>query len=223
MHADAIMYGEQALKLDPLSDWTRRELMQNYIDIGDLNSARQVADEAPDPPPMLRLAAAQRRGQLAQAAELAYAAEADGPVTPASEPYVVFALRMEAHRTHDYRRARAVLEKMSEVTWTSAGIPTVPPQLGFGYSVVALGDVLIASGERERGERLLRTGLAAMDYSARDLKRGEVWFVIDRAAALALLGERKLALAALHKAVARGLCLDLVNDRCGPGFRNAAR
>ena len=34
-YADAIMYGEQALKLDPLADWTRRELIQNYSDIGE--------------------------------------------------------------------------------------------------------------------------------------------------------------------------------------------
>jgi hypothetical protein len=64
--------------------------------------------------------------------------------------------------------------------------------------------MLIGSGERERGERLLRASLAAMEYAAHDLKRGELWFLNDRATALALLGDRKAALAALHKAVSGG-------------------
>ena len=64
--------------------------------------------------------------------------------------------------------------------------------------------MLISSGERERGERLLRASLADMDHVAHDLKRGELWYVIDRATALALLGDRKAALAALHHAVGAG-------------------
>jgi hypothetical protein len=43
-----------------------------------------------------------------------------------------------------------------------------------------------------------------MDYVAHDLKRGEMWYVTDRATALALLGDRKGALAALHKAINTG-------------------
>jgi hypothetical protein len=40
-----------------------------------------------------------------------------------------------------------------------------------------------------------------MDYVAHDLKRGKLWYLIDRATALALLGDRKAALAAMHTAV----------------------
>jgi hypothetical protein len=43
-----------------------------------------------------------------------------------------------------------------------------------------------------------------MDFVAHDLKRGEMWYVTDRATALALLGDRKRALAALHKAINTG-------------------
>jgi hypothetical protein len=53
--ADAILYGEQALKLDPLSDWTRRMLVINYSELQDPVAARAVADEAPHPLPILRL------------------------------------------------------------------------------------------------------------------------------------------------------------------------
>ena len=122
----------------------------------------------------------------------------------ASEPEAVFALRMDAHRTRDFDRARAAFEQMCGVTWSASGIPTLPPQLGFGYASVAVGDMLIASGDRARGERLLRASLADMDHVVHDLKRGEIWYVIDRATALALLGDRKAALAALHKAVSAG-------------------
>ena len=80
----------------------------------------------------------------------------------------------------------------------------LPEQWGFAYASVALGDLLILGGERQRGERLLRASLADMDYIGHDLKRGEIWYVIDRATALALLGDRKGALAALRKAVNTG-------------------
>ncbi len=203
-YADAIMYGEQALKLDPLDEWARRELIQNYSDIAELAAARQVADEAPHRLPIQHLAVLNAEGNWRQAAEVAYASLADGTWRLDSEPYAVFALRMDARRTGNYQRARAALEKISEVTWSATGIPTLPPQLGFGYGGVALGDMLISSGERDRGVKLLRASLAAMEYAARDLKRSELYFLIDRATALALLGDRKAALAALHKAVDAG-------------------
>ncbi len=203
-YADAIMYDEQALKLDPLSDWARRELIENYSDIGEIGAALQVADQAPHRLPIQSVAVMNAQGQWHQAAEIAYAALADGTENDASEPYVVFALRMDAHATHDYQRARAALEKISDVTWSSGGIPTLPAQVGFGYAGVALGDMLISGGERVRGETLLRASLAAMDYAAHNLKRGDLWFLIDRATALALLGERKGSMAALHKAVTAG-------------------
>jgi TolB-like protein/Tfp pilus assembly protein PilF len=203
-YADAIMYDEQALRLDPLSDWTRGDLIQNYSDVEDLRAARQVADLAPHRILIQRLYVLIAEGNWHQAAEVANAALADGTLTPASEPYAVFALRMDAHRTRSYQRARATLEKISGATWSAGGIPTLPPQVGFGYAGVGFGDMLIASGERGRGDRLLRVSLTAMDYAAHDLKRGEFWYQIDRATALALLGDRKAALLALHKAVGEG-------------------
>jgi len=206
--ADAIMYDEQALTLDPLLDWTRWLLIYNYNDVADPAAARQVTDQAPHRLPVLRLGVLIAEGKWHQAAEVTYAALADGTLTLESEPYGVFALRMEARRTHDFARARVVFEQMCGVTWTAGGVPTLPPQLGFGYACVGLGDMLINSGERAQGERLLRASLAAMDYAAHDLRRGELWYLIDQATAFALLGDSKAALAALHKTVDRGY-LDL--------------
>ena len=203
-YADAVMYGEQALKLDPLSDWTRRELIQNYADIGDALAARQVADEAPHRLPIQRLQLSIVAGDWSQAAAIAYASFADGTMTPVSEPYAVFALRMDAHLRHDFSRPRAVLERMCGVSWNAAGVPSLPPQMGFGYASVALADMLVGSGDRDRAIRLLKASLADMDYVAHTLRRGEVWYLIDRATALALLDDRKAALTAVKKAVNGG-------------------
>jgi TolB-like protein len=203
-YAEAIMYEEQTLKLDPLQDHSRRLLIRDYVDIGDPVAARQVADQAPKRLPILRLNLLSAERNWHQAAELTYAAIADDTMGPASEPDAVFALRMDAHRSHEFGRARAVFGRMSGVTWSAGGIPTLPPQMGFGYASVALADMLISSGERDRGQRLLRASLADMDYVAHQLERGEIWYVIDRATALALLGDRNAALTALRKAVGAG-------------------
>ena len=172
-YADAIMYDEQALKLDPLDDWTRRELILNYADLGDQQAARQVADEAPHRLPIQRLTLWILQGNWRQAAEVSYAAMADDTMMLASEPQAVFALRMDAHRTRDFDRARAAFERMCGVTWSTSGVPTLPPQMGFGYASVGVGDMLIASGDRARGERILRASLADMDHVVHDLKRSE--------------------------------------------------
>jgi TolB-like protein/cytochrome c-type biogenesis protein CcmH/NrfG len=203
-YADAIMYSEQALKLDPLDDWTRRLLVLDYSDLADTVAAGHVADEAPVRLPIQRLTVWTATGNWRQAAEVTYAAIVDETMDPASEPEAVFALRMDAHHTHDFGRARVAFEHMCDITWNSAGIPTLLPQLGFAYASVAVADMLIANGERERGQRLLKVSLADMDHVARDLKHGEVWYLIDKATALALLGDRKAALEALHKAVGAG-------------------
>ena len=198
------MYGEQAVKLDPLEEESRLDLIRNYSEIGDTAAARQVVNEAPNRLPIRRLAVLVSEGNWHQAAEDTYAALADQTLTLISEAQAVFALRMDAHRTHEFARARVAFERMCGVTWSATGIPLLPPQMGFGYASVALGDMLISGGERERGERLLRASLADMDHVAHDLKRGELWYVIDKATALALLGDRKAALTALHHAVAAG-------------------
>ena len=203
-YAEAIKCDEQALKLDPLAEWARLILIWNYIDVGDLVAARQVADQAPHPLPIYRIQLLIQDADWRRAAEVTYAALANGPLSAASEPHGVFALRMQARRTHDFANARAAFETMCGVTWSHAGIPSFPSQYGFAYACVALGDMLIASGDRERGIRLLRASVADMDYIAHVRKRGDVWYVIDRATAFALLGDRKAALAALDKAVHTG-------------------
>jgi hypothetical protein len=143
-------------------------------------------------------------GDWHQAAQMTYAALNDGTMMAHAEPWGAFSIRMDARKSGDYDRARAALEKKTGVTWSASGIPTVPTQLGIASFSVALGDVLIASGDRKRGERLLRASLADMNYVIHDLKRGELWYLDDQAIALALLGDRKGSLATLRKASSNG-------------------
>jgi TolB-like protein/cytochrome c-type biogenesis protein CcmH/NrfG len=206
--ADAIMSGEQALKLEPSFDWTVRLLIWKYATIEDWTAARQVADQAVHPLPVHRIPFLMNSGDWHRAAELTYAAEADGTLKIASREYGILAIRMDARRTHDFGRAIAQTEKWCGVAWSDSGIPAIPPQDNYAAECVAAGDLLIASGDRARGERLLRASLADMDYVAHDLKRGDLWYQQSRATAQALLGNRKAALAALHEAV-RGGYIDI--------------
>jgi TolB-like protein len=199
--ADAAMFNEQVLKLDPLAEWSRRALVANYVICGDLIAAGQVADEAPHRLPIQRLQLVMHEGDWHQAAQISYAALNDGTMEPNSEPWAVLAIRMDVRRGGDSRQARAVLEKKSGVTWSANGTPTLPTETGLASFAVALGDVLIASGDRVRGERVLRASLSDMNYVIHDLKRGDYWYTNDQALALALLGDTKGSLAALSRAV----------------------
>jgi tetratricopeptide (TPR) repeat protein len=202
--ADAAMYNEQVLKIDPLQEWTRFSLVANYVDCGDFVAARQVVEEAPHRLPIQRLLLVMYAGDWHQGAQLSYAALTDGTMLPNMEPWGAFALRMSARKNGDFRQARAALEEKSRVTWSASGIPTLPEQLGVASFDVALGDVLIASGDRDRGERLLRASVADMNYIIHDLKRGDIWYLDDQAIALALLGDRKASLATLRRALTGG-------------------
>jgi hypothetical protein len=143
-------------------------------------------------------------GDWHRATEIAEAAEANGTLLVSAREFGMFSMRMEARRTHDFGRARAQTERWCGVTWSASGVPTFPPQDGFGSECVAAGDMLIGSGDRVRGEKLLRASLADMDYVAQELKRGDLFYLVNRPTALALLGDRKAALAALRKAVHGG-------------------
>ena len=200
--ADAAMYAEQALKLDPLSEWTRLALINTYVDLGDIDAARAVADEAPHQLPIDRIRLLVHDGDWRRAAEVSYAAMVNDGMPEIVMFWGVLALQIDARATHDFGRARAALERQSGVTWSAEGVPTLPTQIGVASASVALADVLIASGERDKGARLLRAILADMNHVAHDLKRGDFWYVGDQAIANALLGDRKAAIAALKRALA---------------------
>ncbi len=202
--ADGIKFGEQALALDPRSEWTRNTLIATYLDVGDLVAARRVALEPPHALPVRQLAISEFLRDWRQAGEIAYASDADGTQLPTQSPAAIFSIRLHARATGEYSRARAVLERLSGVTWDAAGNPQVPVEIGLANATVALGDILIQSGEREKGRRLLEASLRDMAYVAHDLKRGDYWYLNDRQVALALLGDTEATLTLLEQSVATG-------------------
>ena len=200
--AETVMYDEQALKLEPLEAWTRVSLINAYLDLDEVEAARQVADEAPHELPYARLRLMLHDGDQHRAAAATYEALANGTNLVINEPWGVLALRIDARTNHDFDRARSALERMCGLSWSAQGVPKLPNQFGVAASAVGLADVLLASGQRELGERLLRVSLADMDYVAHDLRNGDLWHAAAKAVAFALLGDGKATMAALKRAMA---------------------
>jgi hypothetical protein len=177
-----------------------------------------VASEAPHRLPIDRLSILAYQGNWSQAAKVSYAAFADGTLMEFDWGRASLALRLDARQSGGSPRARAVLEKLCGVSWGTGGMPTLPTQFDASAVCVALSDVLIISGERAEGERLLRASIAAMDYSARELKHGDFWYIHDRALALALLGDNRGSLATLRLAVNLGRHMDPWYAKSEPAF-----
>lgn len=229
--ADAVMYIEQALKLDPLIEFARLALINTYVDLGDIDAARAVADGSPHALPSDRLRLLINDRDWSRAAEVSYAAIDADDLPLINESWCYLAMRMDAGASRDFSRARATLERQSQVTWSAQGAPTLPLPLGASSAPLEFAAMLMASGEHERGERVVRAALANMDYVARDFKRGDLWFLYDRSFAWALLGDRKATVAAV-KRLANGnhtmwmaVTLDPIFDpiRSDPDYQLLAR
>jgi len=201
-YTEGIKYLEQALRLDPLSDLARWALVRIYFDIGEPETATRVIDEAKHPLPVRRIVLFLYRHQWRQAGEAAYEAVENGTLTPYDEPTAELAIRLHARVTGDYARAEATLTQLCGVTWDKNGRPIVPRQMGAATSTVSLGDILMAGGQAERARLLLQASIADMDYVSQKLGRGDLWYVRDRAIALALLGDKEAAIAQLGRAAA---------------------
>jgi hypothetical protein len=133
------------------------------------------------------------------AAEIAYQAIAADAVFPIDEPMAVNAIREDVRRSREFSRAIAALEKLARVTWKPTGEPQLSGLAGQKFSAVALADVLMCAGQRERAERLLALLLADMDYESKTLGRGDSWQSWSKAVALALLGRREAFLAEIER------------------------
>jgi TolB-like protein/DNA-binding winged helix-turn-helix (wHTH) protein len=200
--AEAVKYGEQALSLDPASEWTRRYVVRAYLDLGEPAAAEKVAREGPHEMPIRSLPLLMYRHDWRRAGDAVYAADDDGTLSPIDETLAAPALRMHARVTKDYAQSIAALEKISDISWDDAGRPHLPTKLGMMTAAVALADVLKESGEEARARRLLRAVLAEMEHGAKDLQRGEFWYMRERPMALMLLGDTEGAMQALQRAFA---------------------
>jgi TolB-like protein/DNA-binding winged helix-turn-helix (wHTH) protein len=202
--ADAIRYSEEALRLDPLSTWTRRQLLRAYLDVGDAAAARRTADGDRASLPALRVPLLLYARDWRAAGDAAYAAVATETVAPIDCGIAVAAIRKHARASGGLERASLTLGLMAGVTWDKDGNPTLPDRYSLLEPAVGLGDLLIASGQPRMGRRLLETVLERMDLESRARGRGEMWYFQQRPIALALLGRNDEALAQLEKAVEQG-------------------
>jgi TolB-like protein/DNA-binding winged helix-turn-helix (wHTH) protein len=198
-YAEAVKYCEQALSLDPLSEWTRRTLVRAYLDIGEPIAAEDVVRTAPSALTVRSIPLHLYRHEWRLAGEAAYEADDDGTLLSLDEPPAAAAFRMHARTTGEYARSIAALERLSNVVWDEAGEPHMPVRLGMVTAAVGLADVLEQSGDRDRARRLLGAILTHMNYAAKDLQRGDYWYVRERAMVLAMLGDVDGAIQALQR------------------------
>lgn len=203
--AEAIRYGEQALALEPRASWPRHFLVPFYVDIGDINAARNVIDEAPRSSPVSTLQVYIQRRDWKTAADIAYAI--DGPISGLDANNLMWAALQQAILTRHTARARKLLEQWTGMTWDAKGEPVIA-NAGHDYSApIALAQLMLIDGEQERATKLLRQAIAHIGHEAKDLGRGEMWFGMAHARALALLGENENALRTLQASFDSGFQL----------------
>ena len=200
--ANGIRYGEEALALDPLLEETRRVLIRTYVNLGDAQAARQLVGESFDEvsPRALPILLHERR--WVDAGEVAYASLARGTVSAITMGDHLAAIRMHARTTGDFDRARALLEELSGVRWDATGQPVLREE---GSPVrdlpIALADILLASGQEQKGRRLLAAIIARMRQEMGTPGHPEIWYYGWHPIALALNGERDAAIEMLQAPV----------------------
>lgn len=133
-----------------------------------------------------------------RAADAAYSAAQDGTLSPLDEPLAVAAIRIQARQTGNLARAINVLTKLSGVTWDSKGRAGLPARPHLDVAI-GLADLLHQAGAADSARTLLEAVLADIDYNARTLKRGDLWYQKARPLALALLGQESAAMAELER------------------------
>jgi TolB-like protein/DNA-binding winged helix-turn-helix (wHTH) protein len=196
--ADGIRLAEQALRLDPTSTAVRSLLIHMYLDVGDLRAAEQLlADNNQNQSAWVAIHAYRHEWQKAAAIMYDDGARANIPILPDAR-YGYLAVLMSATDPTSQRRALELFEKEARVKWQSDGTPLLGiPMRGDMNLVVGLGDLMMRAGDEVRARRLLETVLSAMDLAAVEYQRGTMWFTLQRARALVLLGRSEEALGEL--------------------------
>lgn len=207
--AEAILYGERALALEPNASWPQRFLLRFYLDIGELDAAKQVLGESPrrdlvDQIPVLLFERAWRK-----AGELAFAARAQGEHreqgghrSGLDAEGMMWAVSQYAQATGEWRRSREFFELVARIDWSGEGEPRVHDPTHDMAASVGLAAVLLASGEVTSGRELLR---AVLRIIAREAElRGDMWYGFTRPQALALLGEADAAIEGLRNSIDTG-------------------
>jgi TolB-like protein/DNA-binding winged helix-turn-helix (wHTH) protein len=196
--ADGIRLAEQALRLDPTSTAVRSLLIHMYLDVGDVRAAEQLlADSNQNQSAWVAIHAYRHEWQKAAAIMYDDGARANIPILPDAR-YGYLAVLMSATDPTSQRRALELFEKEARVKWQSDGTPLLSiPMRGDMNLVVGLGDLMMRAGDEVRARRLLEMALSAIDLAAVKYQRGTMWFTLQRARALVLLGRTEEALGEL--------------------------
>jgi DNA-binding winged helix-turn-helix (wHTH) protein/tetratricopeptide (TPR) repeat protein len=195
--ADGIRLAEQALRLDPTSAAVRSVLVHMYLDIGDLRAAELLLDATQNQSARVAIFAYRHEWQKAAAIMYNDATRTNLPIPPDAH-YGNFAVLMSATDPTSTRRALDLFEKETKIRWQNDGAPTVAIPMNRDMSLeVGLGDLMMRAGDKERGRRVLEMMLSASDLAATQYRRGTLWFPLQRARALVLLGRAEEAIGEL--------------------------
>jgi TolB-like protein/DNA-binding winged helix-turn-helix (wHTH) protein/Tfp pilus assembly protein PilF len=196
--AGGIRLAAQALRLDPTSTAVRSILIHMYLDVGDLRAAEQLlANSNHNQSAWVAIYA--YRHEWVKAAAMMYdsGTRANLPIPPDAR-YGNFAVLMSATDPTSRRRAQELFEKEAGIKWQSDGTPTTHVPISGDMSLeVGLGDLMMRAGDEVRARRVLEMALSASDIAAFKYRRGTMWFTLQRARALVILGRTEEALAEL--------------------------
>ena len=223
--ADGIRLAEQALRLEPTSSAVRGILVHMYLDVGDLPAAEQLLANNQNQSAWVAVHAYRHEWQKAAAIMYNDAARANIPIPPDAR-YGHFALLMSATDSSSRRRALEFFEKQAGIRWQNGTPTTRVPIEGDMAVEVALGDLMTRTGDTERARRVLEMALSASDMAAVKYQRGTLWFTLQRARALVLLGRTEEALGELGAFSRSGWAPDawlLDADTAFDGLRGDAR
>jgi TolB-like protein/DNA-binding winged helix-turn-helix (wHTH) protein len=196
--ADGIRLAEQALRLDPTSTAVRSVLIHMYLDVGDLPAAeRLLVNSNQNQSAWVAIHAYRHEWQKAAAIMYDDAARANLPIPPDAR-YGQFAVLMSATDPTSRRQALELFEKEARIKWQNDGTPTtrIPMNGDMGVEI-GLGDLMLRAGDTVRARRVLEMALSATDLAAVKYQRGTIWFTLQRARALVLLGRTEEALGEL--------------------------
>ena len=193
--ADGIRLAEQALRLDPTSTSVRGILIHMYLDVGDLPAAEQLlSDGNRNHSAWVAIFAYRHEWQKAAAIMYNETARSNLPIPPDAR-YGLFALLMSAGDSTSRQRALEFFDKEARIRWQDDGTPTTSiPIVGDMSPAVGLGDLMMRAGDTVRARRVLEMALSVSDIAAVKYKRGTMWFTLQRARALVLLGRTEEAL-----------------------------
>ena len=130
------------------------------------------------------------------------------PIPPDAR-YGRFAVLMSATDPTSTRRALDLFEKEARIRWQNDGTPTTSIPMNSDMSLeIGLAELMLRAGDKVRARRVFEMALSASDSAAVKYQRGTMWFTLQRARALVLLGRTEEAIGELGAFASSGWAPD---------------